>query len=179
MTSTPEPNKHPDLLAPAPILLPADPAADLLEGDSSPAEVAKQYPASSLAWAVLAEFYLDTKENRQILEEAGELADLTEDEAEYFHLSNAVTAYAFARTGYHRGLDALRKNGWKGFGPVPWSHEPNRGVLRAVASLALAADSIGEAEEFDRCRTLLEDMVGSENAGVVRMLIDNRRPSAD
>ena len=47
-------------------------------------------------------------------------------------LHETIEAYAYARTGYHRGLDALRRNGWKGFGPVPWSHEPNRGFLRCV-----------------------------------------------
>ncbi|MGN6609869.1 MAG: DUF3151 domain-containing protein, partial [Jatrophihabitans sp.] len=61
-------------------------------------------PASMLAWATLAEHAL--AEGR------------------------SVEAYAYARTGYHRGLDQLRRNGWKGFGPVPWSHEPNRGFLR-------------------------------------------------
>ena len=59
-------------------------------------------------------------------------------------LSDTVEAYAYARTGYHRGLDALRRNGWKGFGPVPWSHEPNRGFLRCVIALAKAAEAIGE-----------------------------------
>ena len=43
-----------------------------------------------------------------------------------------VSAYAFARTGYHRGLDQLRRAGWKGHGPVPWAHEPNQGFLRAL-----------------------------------------------
>ena len=69
----------------------------------------------------------------------------------------AVTAYAYARTGYHRGLDQLRRNGWKGFGPVPYGHEPNRGFLRCVAALARAADDIGETDEFERCRDLLDD----------------------
>ena len=46
-----------------------------------------------------------------------------------------MTGYAYARTGYHRGLDQLRRSGWKGAGPVPWSHEPNRGFLRALAAL--------------------------------------------
>ena len=50
-----------------------------------------------------------------------------------------VTVYAYARVGYHRSLDLLRRNGWKGHGPVPWEHEPNRGFLRALALLALAA----------------------------------------
>jgi hypothetical protein len=68
-----------------------------------------------------------------------------------------VTAYAYARTGYHRGLDQLRRSGWRGHGPVPWSHEPNRGFLRSVNVLALAADAIGEAEEAARCAQLLRD----------------------
>ena len=66
-------------------------------------------------------------------------------------------AYAYARTGYHRGLDMLRKNGWKGWGPVPFSHEPNRGVLRAIAALAKAAHLIGEEDEYERLTTMLVD----------------------
>ena len=58
-----------------------------------------------------------------------------------------VTAYAYARVGYHRSLDMLRRNGWKGHGPVPWEHEPNRGFLRALWALSVAAGRIGEAEE--------------------------------
>src|SRR6202041_2542173 len=69
----------------------------------------------------------------------------------------AITAYAYARTGYHRGLDQLRRNGWKGFGPVPYSHEPNRGFLRCVGALARAADAIGETDEQTRCLDLLDD----------------------
>lgn len=68
-----------------------------------------------------------------------------------------IEAYAYARTGYHRGLDRLRGNGWKGFGPVPWAHEPNRGVLRAIAALARAAREIGEEPEYERCLALLRD----------------------
>ncbi|MCL7451402.1 DUF3151 family protein, partial [Staphylococcus aureus] len=58
---------------------------------------------------------------------------------------------------YHRGLDQLRRNGWKGFGPVPYAHAPNRGFLRCVAALARAADAIGETDEQTRCLDLLED----------------------
>ena len=68
-----------------------------------------------------------------------------------------VEAYAYARTGYHRGLDALRRNGWKGHGPIPWSHEPNQGFLRCLAALATAAGEIGETEEEQRCWTFLAD----------------------
>jgi hypothetical protein len=68
-----------------------------------------------------------------------------------------VTVYAYARVGYHRSLDQLRRNGWKGHGPVPWEHEPNRGFLRSLALLALAARAIGETAEWERCSTFLRD----------------------
>jgi hypothetical protein len=68
-----------------------------------------------------------------------------------------VTAYAYARTGYHRGLDNLRRNGWKGHGPVPWAHVPNRGFLRSLHALGQAAAEIGEAPEAARCATFLRD----------------------
>ncbi len=51
----------------------------------------------------------------------------------------------------------MRRNGWKGFGPVPYAHEPNRGFLRCVAALARAADAIGETGEYQRCLDLLDD----------------------
>lgn len=120
---------------PAPTLLPADPpAAGLLakaETEESVKAVAAQFPAFSAAWARLAELALA----------AGE----------------PVTAYAYARTGYHRGLDQLRRNGWRGAGPIPWSHEPNQGFLRALHALGRAAGAIGETEEAERCATFLND----------------------
>jgi hypothetical protein len=121
-----------DLLGPDPVLLPSDDEAEaeLLAGEN-PALVAAAHPAASVAWATLAE---------------DALAD-----------DKAVTAYAYARTGYHRGLDQLRRNGWRGFGPVPYAHEPNQGFLRCVAALARAADAIGETEEYARCLDLLDD----------------------
>jgi Protein of unknown function (DUF3151) len=121
-----------DLLGPDPILLPSDTDAEAeLRANDNPAVVAAAHPSASVAWAALAE-------------EA-----LVDDKA--------ITAYAYARTGYHRGLDQLRRNGWKGFGPVPYSHEPNRGFLRCVAALARAADAIGETDEQTRCLDLLDD----------------------
>jgi len=69
----------------------------------------------------------------------------------------AVESYAYARTGYHRGLDQLRRNGWRGHGPVPWSHAPNRGFLRSLHALARAADLIHEADEAARCAQFLRD----------------------
>ena len=68
-----------------------------------------------------------------------------------------VTAYAFARTGYHRGLDQLRRAGWHGHGPIPWEHEPNQGFLRALHMLGVAAAAIGEDDEATRCREFLAD----------------------
>jgi uncharacterized protein DUF3151 len=68
-----------------------------------------------------------------------------------------VGAYAFARTGYHRGLDQLRRAGWKGYGPIPWEHEPNQGFLRSLAALANAATAIGEEDEAQRCQVFLAD----------------------
>jgi len=62
-----------------------------------------------------------------------------------------VEAYACFRVGYHRGLDRLRQSGWRGSGYVRWSHEPNRGFLRALDGLRAAATAIGEADEAARC----------------------------
>jgi hypothetical protein len=121
-----------DLLSPDPILLPGDPDAEAgLRANQNPEIVAAAHPAASVAWAALAE------------------AALAENKS--------VTAYAYARTGYHRGLDQLRRNGWKGHGPVPYAHEPNRGFLRCVAALARAAATIGETDEQARCLDLLDD----------------------
>ena len=123
---------HHNLLGEPPAtLLPADPGAEALAAGTDPAQVAADHPTSSAAWAALAEGALDG--------------------------GRTIEAYAYARTGYHRGLDALRKNGWKGYGPVPWSHEPNRGFLRGVTVLAQAAEAIGETDEQERCTQLLRD----------------------
>jgi hypothetical protein len=54
-------------------------------------------------------------------------------------------------------LDALRRAGWKGSGPIPWAHEPNRGFLRALHALGQAAAAIGEGEEAARCAQFLAD----------------------
>ena len=125
-----------DLMAgPPPTLLPEDPAAAELAALRDPsriADVVARHPASPIAWATL-----------------GALA--TE------HHADPVTIYAYARVGYHRSLDALRRNGWKGNGPVPWSHEPNRGFLSCLALLATAARTIGEMDEYERCSTFLRE----------------------
>lgn len=116
---------------PPPTLLPEDPAAALLAGGTDARDVARSHPTSSLTWADLAESALASGDD--------------------------IAGYAYARVGYHRGLDALRRNGWKGHGPVPWEHEPNQGFLRCLAALATAAERIDEADEAQRCRDFLAD----------------------
>jgi hypothetical protein len=121
-----------------PTLLPDDAAAaaELREartaGDVAPLkQVAADHPTYSAAWGRLAEWALAQ--------------------------GDTITAYAYARTGYHRGLDQLRRNGWRGHGPVPWSHVPNQGFLRCLNVLALTAAAIGEADEAARCAQFLRD----------------------
>ena len=66
-----------------------------------------------------------------------------------------VERYAAYRVGYHRGLDSLRGNGWRGSGYVRWEHPSNRGFLRALAGLARQAAAIGEDDEAERCELFL------------------------
>lgn len=69
-----------------------------------------------------------------------------------------VEAYAAYRVGYHRGLDRLRQNGWRGSGYVRWAHPENQGFLRALSGLQRAAESIGEADEAERCALFLRQL---------------------
>jgi hypothetical protein len=111
-------------------LLPADPSVDAaLTANAPVASVVVAHPSSSLAWALLA------------------------DEA--WERGATLESYAYARVGYHRGLDSLRKAGWRGAGPVPWSHEPNRGVLRSLFALRRAAIAIEEPGEPERLTDFL------------------------
>jgi hypothetical protein len=124
---------HENLFAgPPPTYLPDDvAAAEALRAGADPAQVAADHPAYCAAWAALAEHAI---------------AD-----------GDPVAGYAYARTGYHRGLDQLRRAGWKGHGPIPWEHEPNRGFLRSLYLLGVAAAAIGEDDEAIRCREFLRD----------------------
>ncbi|MGH8997336.1 MAG: DUF3151 family protein [Acidimicrobiales bacterium] len=91
--------------------------------------VAARWPRSLEAWAGLAESATDP-----------------------------IDRYAFARVGYHRGLDSLRAAGWRGSGYVRWVHPSNRGFLRCLDALRSAAHSIGEAEEEERCAVFLRQL---------------------
>lgn len=124
-----------NLLGPEPTLLPDDhpdvPARAALDAGESLRDVAARFPAASYAWGRLAQ--------------------------EALAAGDPVAAYAFARTGYHRGLDALRRAGWRGAGPVPAAHVPNQGFLVSLLALGAAAEAIGEDEEAVRCRTFAQD----------------------
>ena len=129
-------NSHGNLLGgPEPTLLPHDaPDAEVARGlaaGRSAAALATDHPSSSLAWAVLA------------------------DDA--YARDAVIESYAYARVGYHRGLDALRRAGWRGQGRVPFSHEPNQGFLRSLNALGRAAEVIGETDEALRCGDFLVD----------------------
>ena len=71
------------------------------------------------------------------------------------HTEEPIEAYAYYRVGYHRGLDSLRANGWRGSGYVRWADEGNRGFLSALAGLARQAAAIGELDEAERCELFL------------------------
>ena len=71
---------------------------------------------------------------------------------------DTVEAYAAYRVGYHRGLDRLRANGWRGSGYVRWEHETNRGFLAALQGLATSARAINETDEADRCDLFLKQL---------------------
>lgn len=121
-----------NLMEPEPTLLPEEPEVKArYDAGDLPEEIAQRFPASSLAWAMASE---DAWDDGRTLE-----------------------SYAYARVGYHRGLDALRGAGWKGTGPIPWAHEPNRGFLRALYALGRAAAAIGETDEVDRITKFLND----------------------
>ena len=106
-------------------------AAGLPEADRPAAlrSVAARWPSCLDAWAALAEA-------------AGE----------------PVERYAYARVGYHRGLDALRAAGWRGSGLVRWRDPTNRGFLRSLEALRSAAAEIGEEDEEQRCRLFLRQL---------------------
>lgn len=74
------------------------------------------------------------------------------------HGRDPIERYAAYRVGYHRGLDRLRRNGWRGSGYVRWRHLENRGFLRALEGLHLAALAIGEMDEAERCEVFLHQL---------------------
>ena len=66
-----------------------------------------------------------------------------------------MESYAAFRVGYHRGLDALRKNGWRGSGYVRWEHPSNRAFLECLSGLQRISEQIGDFAESERCGIFL------------------------
>jgi len=93
------------------------------------AAVVAAHPRSLLAWQALGDLGRDTMER-----------------------------YAAYRVGYHRGLDALRGNGWRGSGYVRWADESNRGFLGCLKGLGEMAAAIGEHDEADRIALFLAQL---------------------
>ncbi|WFR84455.1 DUF3151 domain-containing protein [Arthrobacter sp. Y-9] len=130
-----------NLLGPEPTKLPAETEVyQHLALGAHPQDLVAKYPASSLLWALAAE--------------------------QAWTEGRTVESYAFARVGYHRGLDALRRNGWRGAGPIPWEHEPNQGFLRALYALGRASAAIGEPDEPERISTFLNDSDPTAKAAI-------------
>lgn len=130
-------------------VLPAEPHDALEDLDTALTEpdpraalmdVAARHPAFLEAWARLSEMALDA--------------------------GDAVTAYAYARVAYHRGLDRLRREGWGGTGIVAWAEPTNRGFLRGLRALLAAAARLGELDEASRCRTFLLELDPSDDLHV-------------
>jgi hypothetical protein len=94
--------------------------------------VAAAHPECLAAWAVLGEQALESGRH--------------------------VDAYAYFRVGYHRGLDRIRRAGWRGSGKVVWAHEGNRGFLRSLKGLGDAAAAIGETQEATRCHEFFRQL---------------------
>jgi hypothetical protein len=69
-----------------------------------------------------------------------------------------IERYAAFRVGYHRGLDALRANGWRGSGYVRWADETNRGFLRCLRGLQQMAAAIGERDEAERIAVFIQQL---------------------
>ena len=124
---------------PSTVLPPADPDAEARLADAlhAPAgarkvavsEVLVAYPRFLAGWATL-----------------GDLGD------------HPIERYAAYRVGYHRGLDALRANGWRGSGYVRWSAPTNVGFLRSLVGLGEMATVIGEHDEADRIAIFLAQL---------------------
>jgi Protein of unknown function (DUF3151) len=108
-------------------------------------ETARSLPRTARREAVAAVAVRDPR----CLQAWADLAELATD---------PIERYAYARVGYHRGLDTLRAAGWRGSGAVRWRHESNRGFLRSLDALRSAAEEIGETDEADRCALFLRQL---------------------
>jgi hypothetical protein len=111
------------------VVLPRSAGADALAAGEDPRAVVRNDPLCLEAWADLADSAYGDGDD--------------------------VASYAFARVGYHRGLDLLRSSGWRPDREVHFADETNRGFLRSLYGLMRAAAAIGEGVEARRCREFL------------------------
>ena len=139
------------------LVMPNDPSVPLTAG---PPETVLPPPPADAAAGLAAALERRADERRVAVSEVvaapptfldgwAQLARLARDDVE---------SYAYARVGYHRGLDALRAAGWRGSGYVRWGQETNRGFLGALAALRAAAEAIGEHPEAERCALFLRQL---------------------
>jgi len=119
------------------------PSTELPEAAPAFREALEQALASDDPRSAVAAIVAD---NPRSLEGWATLGDLGRD---------PIERYAAYRVGYHRGLDALRANGWRGSGYVRWNAPGNRGFLRSLRGLGLIAAAIGETDEAERCEQFL------------------------
>ena len=78
--------------------------------------------------------------------------------------TDTIEKYAAYRVGYHRGLDTLRANGWRGSGYVRWADEANRPFLGCLRGLGAMAAAIGENDEAERIALFLGQLDPSGGA---------------
>ena len=71
---------------------------------------------------------------------------------------DTIERYMAYRIGYHRGLDSLRGNGWRGSGYVRWSDPSNHGFLGCLKGLGEMAAAIGETDEAERIGLFLAQL---------------------
>lgn len=74
------------------------------------------------------------------------------------HGRDTIERYSAYRVGYHRGLDALRGNGWRGSGYVRWADATNQGFLGCLRGLGETAAAIGEHDEAERVSLFLAQL---------------------
>jgi hypothetical protein len=139
--ATPEPPPRHETILPEeePAVRAALDATLPLAGDAALRDVVRRWPDCLDGWARLGRRLLDS--------------------------GDTVMAYACARTGYHRGLDRLRANGWGGVGMVRWERPGNRGFLRALQLLQVTSAALGDAEEAERCRRFLLELDPDDGIG--------------
>lgn len=138
------------------------PTTELPEPDPAERHALAQAMAAADARAAVSEFVASHPRSLAGWATHGDLA------------ADVMDRYAAYRVGYHRGLDALRANGWRGSGYVRWSAPGNQGFLRCLLGLHLMAVEIGEDDEATRCAQFLLQL---DPNGVPQERLEAMRPT--